>query len=195
MKKLFLILLLILLINTSCFAPLEPEVFIDNFSMEDTAEKEQVDYLKIDTPSPLWSDDTTIIIDKINVNEKLKRADVKDETSNLSELDEYPIWISTTSFFGDSGLSAIIGHRQWGITPKVFAKLDELEFGDIVFINEFKYIVQYTETIDTEEIYKAYDDLNKQFYENNISGLMLITCTPYGTSLKRLFVIAKEEVK
>jgi len=142
----------------------------------------------------VWNEKSIIEIEKIEVNTELKKVDIQDSQWDFSELEEYPLWISSTPLFGNPGLSAIIGHRQWGDAPKVFANLDKLKKDDIITVNDIQYFVQYTMTIDPEKIYETYDNLNEQFYENDINGLMLITCTPYGTSLKRLLVIAEQEI-
>lgn len=134
-----------------------------------------------------------IRIEKIGVNAELKMADIQDGEWNFSELEEYPLWISSTPSFGNPGLSAIIGHRQWIDTPKVFVDLDKLRAGDIITVNDFEYSVQYAIIVEPEEIYTIYDNLNELFYEDDISGIMLITCTPYGTSLQRLLIIAEKE--
>ena len=186
--------LLILLVNKSCSMPVESETFINSPLVIDNIEEKDNDYVEKNIAIPVWDNEITITIDKIQVNAKLKRADVKDAIGDFSELEEYPLWISSTPLFGNPGLSAIIGHRQWGDDPKVFANLDKLKKDDIITVNDIQYFVQYTMTIDPEKIYETYDNLNEQFYENDINGLMLITCTPYGTSLKRLLVIAEQEI-
>ena len=187
--------LLILLVNTSCSMPVESETFINSPLVIDNIEEKDNDYVEKNIIMPVWDNETTITIDRIRVNAKLKKADVEDAIGDFSDLEKYPLWISSTPLFGNSGLSAIIGHRQWGDTPKVFADLDKLQTGNTIIINNLKYSVQYTIIIKPEKIYTTYNNLNEQFYKENINGLMLITCTPYGTSLKRLLIIAKQEAK
>lgn len=194
MKKIFLEILLILLINTSCCVNAEPEISFNNSSTINRIEKKYNDYTETNNIIPVLNNETTIVINKIQVDTKLKKANVKNATGDFSDLEEYPLWISSTPLFGNRGLSVIIGHRQWGDIPKVFANLDKLEVGDIIVVDNFEYFVQYAMVVKPEEIYATYDILNKQFYENSINGLMLITCTPYGTSLKRLLIIAEQEI-
>jgi len=145
-------------------------------------------------PIRTWNDNATIQIDKIDVNTKLEKADVKDRVGDFSKLEEYPTWISSTPWFGYPGLSAIAGHRQWGLDPKVFANLDKLEIGDKILVDNISYSVQQKLVVYPNDLYTTYDQLNEQFYEKNIAALMLITCTPYGTDLQRLLVVAQQEV-
>ena len=147
----------------------------------------------INSYTNLWNNEMIIEIEKIGVNSELKEANIKNGIWDFQELENYPLWISSTPIFGDVGLSAILGHRQWGIVPKVFAKLNMLEYNDIINVGNIKYFVQYTKIIKPEELYIIYDQLNKSFYEINVSALMLITCTPYGTDKQRLLVIAQRE--
>ena len=148
----------------------------------------------IDFSEKIWNEESTIKIGKINVDTEIKKADIQDTEWDFSELEEYPLWISSTPLFGNSGLSAIIGHRQWGDTPKVFARLDELEKYDIIIVNKIKYSVQYILIVKPEEIYATYNNLNKYFYNKDINGLMLITCTPYGKATQRLLIIAEQKI-
>lgn len=151
------------------------------------AEGDEAQSLEVNDPET-----TNITISKINVNSKVGEVFNTGGYWNFDMLDELPVWISSTPWFGYPGLSAILGHRQWGPDPKVFANLDKLESGDLIKINDLTFKVKYSLVINPEELYDLYDTLNAKYYEKGSSALLLITCTPYGTNLQRLLVIAEE---
>ena len=195
-KKILIIILPIFFIIISCTTNSNQDIIIDDNSTPNKIEEYsnlQIEEKDVNSYTNLWNNEMIIKIEKIEVNSKLKEASIKNGTWDFSDLENYPLWISSTPIFGRVGLSAILGHRQWGIVPKVFAKLNMLEYNDIINVGNIKYFVQYTKIIKPEELYIIYDQLNKSFYEINVSALMLITCTPYGTDKQRLLVIAQRE--
>jgi len=197
MFKKLLVILSIFFIVTSCTTNSSQEIIIENnLTPNKIVEYSdlQIEEKDINSYTNLWNKEMIITIEKIEVNSELKEASIKNGTWDFSDLENYPLWISSTPIFGRVGLSAILGHRQWGIVPKVFAKLNMLEYNDIINVGNIKYFVQYTKIIKPEELYIIYDQLNKSFYEINVSALMLITCTPYGTDKQRLLVIAQQKV-
>ena len=196
MFKKLLVILSIFFIVTSCTTNSSQEIIIENnLTPNKIVEYSdlQIEEKDINSYTNLWNKEMIIKIEKIEVNSELKEASIKNGTWDFSDLENYPLWISSTPIFGRVGLSAILGHRQWGIVPKVFAKLNMLEYNDIINVGNIKYFVQYTKIIKPEELYIIYDQLNKSFYEINVSALMLITCSPYGTDKQRLLVIAQQE--
>lgn len=94
---------------------------------------------------------------------------------------------------GSYGASIVLGHRQWGPKPKVFAKLDLLEEGDRLSVadseKEIEFEVVNTLVINPEALWQEIAKYHIDGKENRQSFLILITCTPYGTDLMRLIVI------
>lgn len=101
---------------------------------------------------------------------------------------------------GAKGLSLVIGHRQYGLIPKVFARLNEIKIGDEIQVvnNTSGFVLTYKVTESPREFYpnKLWDELGPikdQSLKNGDSTLVLLTCSPYGTSLRRLIVVANLE--
>jgi len=97
-----------------------------------------------------------------------------------------------TSLPGQKGNVVITGHSSYfpwdpGRFKDVFALLHDVEVGDkiVSYYKQRKYIYEVTEIkiVKPEEI-----EVLKQTPEDQLT---LITCTPVGTNLKRLIVIAK----
>ncbi|HHX44488.1 MAG TPA: sortase [Chloroflexi bacterium] len=94
---------------------------------------------------------------------------------------------------GYVGNTVINGHRD--IHGKVFADLDKVRVGDpiTVYTEEHEFIYTVTEILEVPEKYAS----PEQRAENQRligylpeNRLTLITCTPYGTNLNRLLIIA-----
>ncbi|NMB91689.1 sortase [candidate division WWE3 bacterium] len=105
-----------------------------------------------------------------------------------------PMWLPVRAV-GEKGLTLIVGHRQWGPEPKVFANLDKLQIGNEVVIsvnNEDKYVftVSSAQVINPEDLWSFYGSKDEECIKSNKSCLSLITCTPYGTTKQRLIVTA-----
>ena len=92
---------------------------------------------------------------------------------------------------GETGTSFIFAHSSdspWNITSynTVFLRLGELKPGDIVELNyngqSHKYSVSHSVEVWPNEV----ENLTRTFGDQ----LILQTCTPIGTSLKRLLVFA-----
>jgi len=147
--------------------------------------------------------DMYLKIPEIEIDSKLGMACGSNESDyDFSKLDELPLWICPNdgpylSLLGLPGASAILGHRQWGPTPKIFAKLDKIEKGDNIIVSSGSIVLTYKaqETIELkpESLWQKISEINNQGKENNQSYLVLITCTPYGTDWRRLLVIATLE--
>lgn len=144
-------------------------------------------------------------IPKIGVDSKLGMACGNHENDyDFSELDELPLWICPNqndgpylSSLGLAGTSIILGHRQWGPLPKIFAKLDKVKLGDEVIVSSSSIILTYKtkEIIEVkpENLWQKISEINMQGKENSQSYLILITCTPYGTDWQRLLIITTLE--
>lgn len=96
---------------------------------------------------------------------------------------------------GPSGVSLILGHRQWGPRPLIFARLDELSAGDSVLLSGAAQTLVY-HVFDIREIAPAlvWDTVELESEKARHSGrsvLILITCAPYGYNWRRLLVLAE----
>jgi LPXTG-site transpeptidase (sortase) family protein len=138
-------------------------------------------------------------IPSLGINTALESVCHDDQyTYDFSKLHEAPIWICTDASenlvnIGAPGASIILGHRQWGIAPKVFAKLDRLVEGDSVSVSTegkaFDYQVKETSVIDPENLWQTISVYNTEGVQSEKSYLILVTCTPYGTDWQRMLVI------
>lgn len=97
-----------------------------------------------------------------------------------------------TSFPGQHGNAVITGHSSYfpwdlGRFKDVFALLHQMKVGDriITYYDQEKYIYEVTEI---KVVLPTNVDVLKQTTDDRLT---LITCTPVGTNLKRLIVIAK----
>ncbi|MGL6202557.1 MAG: class C sortase [Lachnospiraceae bacterium] len=96
---------------------------------------------------------------------------------------------------GESTHACLVAHRGLS-TKRLFTDLDQLEVGDVFFIevldNKLTYQVYDVEVVLPDEV----ESLNIQQGEDLIT---LITCTPYGSNTHRLYVhgtrIPNEEVQ
>lgn len=97
-----------------------------------------------------------------------------------------------TAFPGDKGNVVVTGHSSYfvwdpGRFKDVFALLHNVEIGDRVYMfhNQKKYVY---EVYEIKVVLPTQVDVLTQIGENRLT---LITCTPVGTNLKRLVVLAK----
>lgn len=138
-------------------------------------------------------------IPSLSIDTKIQIACHNEEgIYDFSGLEEGPILVCTDaseslSNIGVPGVSIILGHRQWGIVPKIFAHLDKLKEGEIasVVTNEKSLDFKVVETIiiSPEELWNTVDLYHTEGVNNEKAFLILITCTPYGTDYERLLVV------
>ncbi len=149
----------------------------------------------VDTDS--FSQKVLLEIPKLEISHNLLFVCDEDEY-DFSILHEGPIWMCPDASpyltnIGSYGASIVLGHRQWGPKPKVFAKLDLLEEGDRLSVadseKEIEFEVVNTLVINPEALWQEIAKYHIDGKENRQSFLILITCTPYGTDLMRLIVI------
>jgi len=158
------------------------------------------------TPTPVqphfvledFEDDVRLLIEAMSVNSRLgvARPITSSDRLDYTGLDDYPLWISELSDeIGRPGISLIIGHRQWGPKPKVFARLNRLKSGDEVIVTgadqTLVYRVFASEVVGSNEIWSIIHNLREGFEVGGRSVLVLYTCTPYGTDWRRLLVYAE----
>ncbi|MBI4022949.1 sortase [Candidatus Berkelbacteria bacterium] len=95
---------------------------------------------------------------------------------------------------GDPGRTVLVGHSAgywWNNNPwtKVFALLDKLDPGDQILLNWAGTVYQYrmtgSEVVSPKDVQVLRDDALPS------NQLVLMTCTPVGTTLNRLLIIAE----
>lgn len=136
----------------------------------------------------------SIIINKINVNAPvIYDQAIVNEANFLQALHNGVVHYPNTAFPGQQGNVVIFGHSSgawWapGNYKFVFTLLDKLQVQDLIYLNYQ----------GTKYIYRVYDttiiqptDLSVLNQGSNHS-LTLLTCTPVGTSQKRLVVHAQQ---
>jgi len=132
--------------------------------------------------------------------EKLKINDAVVETNSFNmNPDKYLGHYAGTALPGEVGNVFIYGHSvlPFFFDPNnyktIFSNLHQLENGDVVEIKyngqNFKYQVFQKEVLDPKDV-KPLETVTPAYL--NEKTISLMTCTPPGTSLKRLIVSAKQ---
>ncbi len=140
-------------------------------------------------PGEAIPNQSTIIIPKISVRAPIIYADTTDENKVHDELHDGVVHYSGTAMPGEVGNSFITGHSSnyWWDTGKynyIFVNLDRLEPGDkvITYYNGKKFVYTVRDKIVVEPT-----DMSV-LASADTPVLSLMTCTPPGTSWKRLVV-------
>jgi LPXTG-site transpeptidase (sortase) family protein len=137
--------------------------------------------------------DNSIIIPKINVNAPIEYISSVQENDILTALESGVVHYANTALPGQPGNVAIFGHssNDWwepGNYKFVFVLLDKLSPGDIIYIDyqgtRYAYQVQSSTVVDPTDV--------AVLNPTPTPTLTLITCSPPGTSLRRLVVTAKQ---
>lgn len=145
-----------------------------------------------------FEEEVHLSIPSLEIDSKLELVCGEKDQYDFSILHEAPIWICPEASpyladIGDYGASVVLGHRQWGPVPKIFAELDSLQEGNTVTIRTTQTVLDFS-VVQKIEIYpeNLWEEI-AQYYvqgtEENRSFLILITCTPYGTAWERLLII------
>lgn len=123
-------------------------------------------------------------------------AVVETNSPNLNP-DEFLGHYPSSELPGTPGTTFIYGHSVLPIffNPKnyktIFSTLDKLEVGDTFSLNynnkEFKYEVEAAKVLNVDEVKPLVDIKPKYLNENTV---VLMTCWPFGTTLKRYVVHA-----
>ncbi len=134
-----------------------------------------------------------LTIPKINVSAPIVFATSNAEASIQKDLESGVVHYDNTALPGQPGNSVIFGHssNDWwepGNYKFVFVLLDKLVVGDTFTVNynSKQYVYEITETKVVEPT-----DLSV-LAQSSTPEMTLITCTPPGTSWKRLVVKAKQ---
>lgn len=145
------------------------------------------------TTASVIPSENTVTIPKINVHAPVEYIDSVQEVDIQRALQDGVVHYGTTAVPGKPGNVAIFGHssNDWwepGNFKFVFVLLDKLSPGDQITMDYQS--VRYTYEVIGSKIVEptAVDVLNP----TTEPTLTLITCSPPGTSLKRLVVSAKQ---
>jgi len=135
----------------------------------------------------------TIIIPKIGVQAPIIWLSSNEESVILDALKSGVVHYAGTAKPGEIGNVFITGHSSYywwsgGAYNHIFALLDKLVIGDQIIINfenvRYMYIVNDIDIVSPRDL--------SVLEPTPIPTLTLMTCTPLGTSFKRLIVKAKQ---
>lgn len=138
-----------------------------------------------------------LIIPKINVDVPVVYDITPDYDSQMKAMEGGVAYFGipgANSKPGQVGNTVLSGHSSNDILDPgdykfIFARLDQLEKGDSIYINyEGK---RYTYTVTNKKVV-APTEVNALIYPTTKPELTLITCTPLGTALNRLLVTAEQ---
>jgi sortase A len=141
--------------------------------------------------------DPKLIIPKINVDVPVIYDTKPDYDSQMKAMESGVAYFGipgANSKPGQVGNTVLSGHSSndvldGGSYKFIFARLDKLAKGDLIFANyEGK---RYTYSITKTEVVKP-TEVSKLVYSTDKPMLTLITCTPIGTALNRLLVTAEQ---
>lgn len=176
--------------------PVQQEILA--FSNDPEEQKSSIPLLALSVTPP----DNRLIIPKLDKNvpiiesdpEKLLNADWETlENTFQGDLQSGVLHYPGTAEPGEAGNIFITGHSSYylwdsGNYKDVFARLTQLEVGDdiIVYYDQQKYHYRVREKKEVKK-----DDVSV-LSQTDEHLLTLMTCTPLGTNLRRLIVVAEE---
>lgn len=141
--------------------------------------------------------DPKLIIPKINVDVPVVYDVTPDYDAQMKAMESGVAYFGipgANSKPGQIGNTVLSGHSSNDILDKgdykfIFARLDQLEAGDSIYLNyEGK---RYTYTVTKKKVVTP-TEVSALVYPTTKPELTLITCTPLGTSLNRLLVTAEQ---
>lgn len=141
--------------------------------------------------------DPKLIIPKINVDVPVVYDIGNDYNSQMSAMTKGVAHFAipgASSHPGQIGNTVIAGHSSNDLLDSgdykfIFAQLDKLSEGDVIYANYQS--KRYSYTVTKKEVVNP-TELNKLTYATTKPVLTLITCTPLGTSKYRLLVTAEQ---
>lgn len=149
------------------------------------------------TTSLAVSPDPKLIIPKINVDVPVIYDTTPDYNAQMAAMQNGVAYFGipgANSKPGQVGNTVLSGHSSNDIIDKgdykfIFARLDQVDKGDAIYVNyQGK---RYTYTV-TKKSVVAPTDVQALVFPTTKPVLTLITCTPLGTSLNRLLVTAEQ---
>lgn len=185
-------------------APVKREESLLVSSMEESAEQKNSSEFSLENLHlQVLPPDARLIIPKLNQNvpiiftdpQKLLGSDWESlEDTFQEDLKNGVIHYPGTALPGEKGNSFITGHSSYyvwdsGRYKDVFALLHKLKVGDELLIQfeeeQHHYIIEETKQVSKKDVSILAQDGDEK-------RLTLMTCTPVGTNIRRLVVVAKE---
>lgn len=141
--------------------------------------------------------DPKLIIPKINVDVPVVYGVGNGNDAQMAAMEKGVAHFAipgANSVPGQIGNTAISGHSsndlfEPGDYKFIFAQLDKLQNGDIIYANYEG--VRYSYSVTKKEVVGP-NDASKLVYQTDKPVMTLITCTPLGTSTNRLLVTAEQ---
>jgi len=151
-------------------------------------------FFPINSPTPTYSPNTTTInIPKINASSPIiKNVNPWDQNDYLPKLKKGVAHAQGSSLPGEPGTSFLFAHSSdlpWNLTRynTAFFRLNELEIGDHINISTPSQNITYAVSSKKIVLPNQVEYLTQNQSQDQ---LILQTCTPIGTSLKRLLIFA-----
>ena len=141
--------------------------------------------------------DPKLIIPKINVDVPVVYDTAPDHDSQMKAMENGVAYFGipgANSKPGQVGNTVLSGHSSNDILDRgdykfIFARLEQMEVGDSVYVNYGG--KRYTYTVTRKKVV-APTEVSALVYPTTKPELTLITCVPLGTSLNRLLVTAEQ---
>jgi LPXTG-site transpeptidase (sortase) family protein len=145
------------------------------------------------TPLPVTLPDNTFAASDLKISAPITWNVGFTDSEMNSALENGVIHIAGTALPGQKGMTAIAGHSSnyvWakGKFNSIFAPLTKAQPGQIFEINYQGTMYRYR----VSRVFEVQPTDTQVLGENNMTGVRLITCTPVGTSLRRLIVDAEQ---
>ncbi len=159
---------------------------------QDYSPKKELDLLQEPTPPP--EDQFSIRIDKINLQSPIiKNVDPFSQSKYQQALRQGVAHASTSALPDQPGSTVLFAHSTGTIFDvarfnAVFYLLHKLQPGDQLTVTYsgqiYQYQIQEKKVVEPDQI--------SYLSQDQTADLVLITCTPAGTQLRRLIVLAKQ---
>lgn len=138
-----------------------------------------------------------LIIPKINVDVPVRYDVGSDYDSQMAAMNNGVAHFSipgASSHPGQVGNTVIAGHSSSDLFGSgdykfIFVQLEKLDVGDTIYANYNS--KRYTYTVTKKEVVKP-TEVNKLVYPTTKPVMTLLTCTPLGTAINRLLIIAEQ---
>ncbi len=151
----------------------------------------------IDSNSDVINNDPKLIIPKINIDVPIDFTAKSDYDSQMRAMENGVARFAVpgaNALPGQLGNLALSGHSSNGLFDSgkykfIFARLEKLENGDLLYVNyEGK---RYIYSVTKKQVVKP-TDVSSLIYPATKPDLTLITCVPIGTANERLLVTAEQ---
>lgn len=142
-------------------------------------------------------DEPKLIIPKINVDTPIVYDTKPDHNSQMKAMEKGVAWFGipgANSQPGQVGNTVLSGHSSNDLFDPgefkfIFARLEQLENGDSIYVNHKG--TRHIYSVTKKEVVKP-TDVHKLVYDTDKPMLTLITCVPLGTARDRLLVTAEQ---